>query len=260
MKAEKNRGRATVHKKDFRMIYQETLTARWHDTDATLAVRPSQMLVYMQEMAFCHLNAAGRNLDDLRFNEGLAFILTRLTLKFYRPIRPAERVVAQTWVSEGRGVNFPRFFRLMGEDSTVFAEGASAWVLLDLATRLPVRTSAFSYGFTPEEPLAFSTPRRFAQPENMAEVGQRLIVYSDIDYNGHMNNTRYPDMVCDYLPEGVVPRIHTMHLEFAREAVFGSTLRVLRGERTDDSGDTVYLVQTVNEQGEICLAAEVWVR
>jgi hypothetical protein len=24
------------------MIYQETLTARWHDTDATLAVRPSQ--------------------------------------------------------------------------------------------------------------------------------------------------------------------------------------------------------------------------
>jgi acyl-CoA thioesterase FadM len=242
------------------MIYQETLTARWHDTDATLSVRPSQLLVYMQEMAFCHLNSAGRNLDDLRFKEGLAFILTRLTLKFYHPIHPAERIVASTWVSEGRGVNFPRFFRLQKEDGTVCAEGASSWVLLDLNTHLPVRTSSFDYGFTPEEPLPFATPRRFALPDDMVEVGQRKIVYSDIDYNGHMNNTRYPDMICDYLPEGTVPRIHTMHLEFAREAAFGSTLRVLRGERMSEEGDTVYLVQTVNEQGEICLAAEVWVR
>lgn len=242
------------------MIYQETLTTRWHDTDATLAVRPSQTLVYMQEMAFCHLNAAGRNLDSLRFDKGLAFILTRLTLKFYTPIRPAERILAQTWVSEGKGVNFPRFFRLQKEDGTVCAEGASSWVLLDLNTHLPVRVSAFDYGFTPEEPLPFSTPRRFAQPDDMVEVGRRKIVYSDIDYNGHMNNTRYPDMVCDYLPEGTVPRIHTMHLEFAREAAFGSTLSVLRGERQTDDGDTVYLIQTLNEQGEICLAAEVWVK
>ena len=48
------------------MIYQETLVARWHDTDATLAVRPSQQLVYMQEMAFQHLNSVGRNLDRMR--------------------------------------------------------------------------------------------------------------------------------------------------------------------------------------------------
>lgn len=241
------------------MIYQETLTARWHDTDATLAVRPSQTLVYMQEMAFCHLNSVDRNLDKLRFEEGLAFILTRLTLKFYRPIRPAEVVTAQTWVSDGKGLNFPRYFRIQKQDGTVAAEGASSWLLIDLNTHLPRRVSDFAYGFEGEEPLPFATPRRFPIPADMVEVGQRKIVYSDIDYNGHMNNTRYPDMVCDYLPEGTVGRIHTMHLEFVREAKFGSTLRVMRGERTSDDGDTVYLVQTVDEQGEVCLAAEVWV-
>lgn len=241
------------------MIYQETLTARWHDTDATLAVRPSQTLVYMQEMAFCHLNSVDRNLDKLRFEEGLAFILTRLTLKFYRPIRPAETITAQTWVSDGKGLNFPRYFRIQKQDGTVAAEGASSWLLIDLNTHLPRRVSDFAYGFESEEPLPFATPRRFPIPEDMVEVGQRKIVYSDIDYNGHMNNTRYPDMVCDYLPEGTVGRIHTMHLEFVREAKFGSTLRVMRGERTSEQGDTVYLVQTVDEQGEVCLAAEVWV-
>lgn len=241
------------------MIYQETLTARWHDTDATLAVRPSQTLVYMQEMAFCHLNSVDRNLDKLRFEEGLAFILTRLTLKFYRPIRPAEVITAQTWVSDGKGLNFPRYFRIQKQDGTVAAEGASSWLLIDLNTHLPRRVSDFAYGFESEEPLPFVTPRRFPVPADMVEVGQRKIVYSDIDYNGHMNNTRYPDMVCDYLPEGTVGRIHTMHLEFVREAKFGSTLRVMRGERTSEQGDTVYLVQTVDEQGAVCLAAEVWV-
>lgn len=242
------------------MIYQETLTARWHDTDATLAVRPSQMLVYMQEMAFCHLNSVGRNLDALRFEQGLAFILTRLTLKFYQPVRPAETITAQTWVSDGKGLNFPRYFRINKQDGTIAAEGASSWLLLDLSTRLPKRVSDFSYGFEGEDPLPFATPRRFSVPAKMVEVGQRKIVYSDIDYNGHMNNTRYPDMICDYLPEGTVGRIHTMHLEFVREAAFGAILRVMRGERISEDGDTVYLVQTINEQGEVCLAAEVWAK
>ncbi len=242
------------------MIYQQSLVTRWHDTDATLSVRPSQLLVYMQEMAFCHLDAAGKNLDVLRENEGLAFILTRLTLKFYRPIRPMEPITAATWIGEGKGVNFPRYFRLTGEDGTVAAEGASSWVLLNLKTHLPVRAADFSYGFAPEEPLPFATPRRLALPDEMVEVGQRKIVYSDIDYNGHMNNTRYPDMICDYLPEGVVPRIHTMHLEFVREAKFGATLRVMRGVRAGNAPDEqIYLVQTLDEDGQLCLAAEVHV-
>lgn len=240
------------------MIYSEELTTRWHDTDATLCVRPSQQLVYMQEMAFRHLDSVGRNLDTLRDERGLAFILTRLTLRFYAPMRPAERITASTWVCEGKGLNFPRCFRLQKEDGTFAAEGVSSWLLLDLNTRLPVRAKDFDYGFGAEAPLDFATPRRFVLPEHMVEVGTRRIVYSDIDYNGHMNNTRYPDMICDYLPESAVPRIHTMHLEFAKEAKYGATLRVLRGERRTEEG-LAYLVQTVDEGGEVCLAAEVHV-
>lgn len=234
------------------MIYEQTLTTRWHDTDATLAVRPSQLLVYMQETAFAHLDSFGKNLDRLRYEQGLAFILTRLSLCFVRPLRPLQTVRAQTWVSEGKGVNFPRYFRIKEQTGEVVAEGASSWVLIDLNTRLPLRASAFDYGFSYAEPLELVTPRRFVLPEDMAEVGVRRIAYSDIDYNGHMNNTRYPDMVCDFLPDGTVPRIRTMHLEFAKEAPYGSTLTVLRGQ-TDDG----YIVQTKNAAGEVCLTAKV---
>ena len=240
------------------MIYEQSLITRWHDTDATLAVRPSLMLVYMQEMAFAHLDSVGKNLDTMRDEQGLAFILTRLSLRFTRPVRPLQTVVAQTWVSEGHGVNFPRYFCIRDTAGEVVAQGVSSWVLIDLNTHLPVRASSFDYGFSYEQPLDLVTPRRLVAPEGMVEVGTRRIVYSDIDYNGHMNNTRYPDMVCDFLPEGTVPRIHTMHLEFAKEAKFGATLRVERGSRVAETGEQVYLVRTIDEAGEVCLAAEVW--
>ena len=242
------------------MIFQTDVTVRWNETDATLCARPSQLLVYMQETAFHHLDTAGQNFDTLRAERGLAFLLTRMTLRFYRPLRSMEKACVQTWVAPAHGINFPRFFRIQNEAGEVSAECASSWVLLDLSTRLPLRASAFTYQFTPEEPLPFATPRRFARPDIMSQVGTRRILYSDIDYTGHMNNTRYPDMVCDYLPQGIVPRIHTMHLDFVREAKYGSTLRVFCGEMRNEAGEPCYLVETRNEADEVCLCAQVLVK
>ena len=238
------------------MIYSVKDAARWNDTDATRCVRPSQLLIYMQETACRHMNSGGQDLDALRDEKNLAFIVTRLTLELYRPLHALEEYTCSTWISEGKGLNFPRFFRIVNGQGEKVVEGASQWGLFALATHLPLRAGAFRYATTPEEPLPFATPRRFCVPEVMTQVGVRRVVYSDIDYNGHMNNTRYPDMVCDFLPEQALPHIRTMHFDFVREARYGAELRVLRGERKTETG-TAYLIRTLNEADEICLEAEV---
>ncbi len=239
------------------MYHIEKYRTKWHDTDAQRRVRPSQILVYLQETANLHMIAAGQSLDALRDDEGLAFILTRLSVEFLQPIYAHEDITVRTWISEGKGVNYPRYFTLERADGTLAARACSHWVLLDLKTRLPCRADFYRYGYTPEEPLSLTPPRRFVVPENMSCVGQRKIVYSDLDYNGHMNNTRYPDMVCDFLPDGTVPHIRAMHFNYVREGAFGAVLRVMRGERVAEDGGVVYLVQTYNEADELCLDAEV---
>ena len=238
------------------MYYSHSYQTRWHDTDADRHVRPSQMLVYMQETANYHMQSVGQSLDDVRDQNGLAFILTRLTVNFHRPLLAHENINVRTWIGEGKGLNFPRCFSVERENGEIAAQGASQWALIDLKTHLPVKASSFSFAYAPEEPLPITTPRRFVLPEKMVEVGQRRIVYSDVDYNGHMNNTRYPDMLCDFLPDGIVPHIRTMHFSYLKEGTYGATLRVLRGERTTESGKA-YLFHTLNEQGELCLEAEV---
>ena len=36
---------------------------------------------------------------------------------------------------------------------------------------------------------------------NLSLVGEHTVEYSDVDVNRHLNNTKYPDMLCGFLPD-----------------------------------------------------------
>ena len=101
--------------------------------------------------------------------------------------------------------------------------------------------------------LELDLPRRLHLPrrEEMENAGERKIVYSDIDYNGHMNNTHYPDMLCDFTENILTKRVTGMTLSFLHEGAYGHTLKVLR--REGEEGRTFF--RTLDESGETCLEA-----
>ena len=91
----------------------------------------------------------------------------------------------------------------------------------------------------------------------MREVGKRKICYSDIDYNMHMNNTHYPDMICDHLDEmtGEIPYfVSKLSLSYLKESPLGATLTVTRSNMSEDGKIEV---RTLNEAGESCLEAMI---
>ena len=239
------------------MYHIEQYQTKWHDTDANRMVRPSQLMVYLQETANRHMIHAGQSLDELRDTQALAFILTRMSLEIFSHAGAHEDIQVRTWITYGKGCNYPRYFVMERPDGTPIAQACSHWVLLDLNTHLPCRAEAYRYNYEPEEPLTLAPPRRFIVPDEMVCVGTRRVVYSDLDYNGHMNNTRYPDMVCDFLPDGTVPYIRAMHFSYVKEGAAGDDLRVMRGERAAQDGGKIYLLRTYNKSDELCLDCEI---
>ena len=233
----------------FSLDYQ----TRWHDTDASRKVRPSALLVYMQETSNRHVAEVGMSLDELRDKKNLAFILSRTRIAIYRRPCAFENIRVETWTVEPRGYSSIRCFRILSGDE-VLAESDTTWALVDTKDRRLHKFDEAGYEFENEAPLSLPVPvRTRASSDTVFEkVGERPIVYSDLDYNMHMNNTRYPDMLCDYLPIEEVERICSVSLSYLNEATFGKTVTILRARK-----DGMYYFKTVNEDGATCLEAVI---
>lgn len=239
------------------MIYSENYRTTWHDTDCKRIVRPTPILTYFEETSNLHMISVGEPLDKVRDEAGLGFILSRLTMKFYKPLEMYKDVRVDTWTSEGRAFSTLRSFRL-SEGDEIVAEALTLWALVDINEHKPVKISSYDFGFEHEEPVEIDAPSRVAFPKELelVKVGERKIFYSDCDYNMHMNNTRYPDMLCDFLADVKYGRLSSMTLSFVREAAMGHTLSVYRAKKDENT----YLFRTVDEDGNTCLEAEVVIR
>lgn len=235
------------------MKYTERYKIKWHDTDADRKVRPSMLLVYMQETANLQFVDAGESLDSIRDRTGMAYILSKLRLKIYKPLFAYEDISVETWICPSRGYSSVRCFRINRGGETV-AEGDSVWAIIDLADKKLCRADSVNTPFEPDEPLTLDVPNHAKIPRDLTpeQVGKRTILYSDIDYNMHMNNTRYPDMLCDYMPYEKISHIRSMSLSYLHEAALGDTLDIMRA----DDGKSYYF-KTVNQNGTVCLEATV---
>lgn len=235
------------------MIFSLNYTTRWHDTDANRTVRPTQILVFMQEASNHHIKHLGVDLDTLRDEEGLAFLLSKIRLALYKPLYAFEDITVETWTVESRGFSFNRFFRIKRGDEVV-ATADTTWALISLKSGELCKVESFNFGFEHEAPIDIGLPPRFRVPktELLELIGERKIVYSDLDYNMHMNNTRYADMLCDFMPYDKIPSIKGISLSYLHEAAFGNTVKIYR---TDDGQK--FNFRTVNEDGKACLEAEI---
>ena len=236
------------------MKYTQNFTVRWHDTDAYRAVRPSEILVYMQECANLQLEHFGMSLDALRDEKKLAFILSKIKIIFHKKLYAYDEISVRTWTCESRGFTFVRCFDIhRGEE--LIAEAISFWALVDLEGRRLVKCDDFDLGIENDPTLEINVPRRIKPASaEYSELGRRDIRYSDIDYNMHMNNTKYPDMLCDFMPIEQVEHIADMTLEFLRESALGDTLSFVCAREEQD-----FYFKTVNGAGDVCLSAKITV-
>ncbi len=235
------------------MKYTEKYNVRWHDTDANREVHPSGVLMFMQETGNRQFEAAGRPLDRIRDEDGVGFILSRIAIDMAAPIHAYEDISVETFTCQSRGFTFPRGWEIKRDGQTV-ARATSQWALVRVADRSLVRAEEFPLTFGDEPEMQTEMPLRFRIPRETVweKVGERHISFSDIDYNMHMNNTKYPDMLCDFLPDPAAMRVTGVSLAYCKEAAYGDTLTVERARAEDG----LYYIRT--RKGEdVCLEAMV---
>ena len=103
------------------MYYSTHYKTKWHDTDGDGVMRPSALLVYMQETANIQCREYGMDLTDLHHIEGKGFLLSRIMIKIFSPLRAYEdiEVLAYPVLRHRMKVNYTAVNDKLGVDEVI---------------------------------------------------------------------------------------------------------------------------------------------
>ncbi len=235
------------------MKWSGEYTVNANDVDFNNIVSVSNILRYMQDAANRTMEEDGPSYDEL-IERGYSFVLSRIRISLYSPIRAHEKLTVQSWACESRGLQFNRCYRIL-RGGIIVAEAVSVWALVGIVDKKLHRVNELELNYREDEMLELDLPARFKLPEevDLRLMGERAVEYADVDMNGHMNNTHYPDILCSHLIESMKnQRVISMGISFLSEAPLGESIKIYSGMT-----DGVHYLRTVKEDGSINVEAEI---
>ena len=126
--------------------------------------------------------------------------VTRHRVQINRLPELGETVHIETWPMPNTHVGYPRSIVIYDQAGNECSRSISLWVLMDQDTRSsvsPDKSGIIVPGTLRGTELAL--PGGLV-PRAMEHSCQRDVCFTDLDRNGHMNNTRYMDWIDDLLP------------------------------------------------------------
>lgn len=160
-----------------------------------------------------------------------SWVLSRMAVEFdYQPVQYTDYEVA-TWISDYGRVLSTRNFTLTDTASgREFGRAVTQWAMIDLQSRSAMDLSWVGDAHADavvDAALPTDKPRKIREV-NPSETVEHRVVYSDIDFNRHVNTMRYIEMMLDMLPVETLTRETPVRLDihFLKECRFGQTLTV----------------------------------
>ena len=177
----------------------------WDYTVTDIAVdrygrmKPSMILFLAQEVAGQHCNLLSVDYDTLAAKR-MFWAVTRHRVQITRLPRRVETIRIETWPMPTTRVAYPRSVVAYDEQGQECFRAISLWVLMDLDKRsmiLPGKSGISVVGTL--RGLELDSPNGLVAKELRCHLN-RTVCFTDLDRNGHMNNTRYLDWISDLLP------------------------------------------------------------
>ena len=180
-------------------IFRQTFLINDSAVDRYGRLKPSMILFYAQEVAGQHCNLLAVDYDTLA-KKRMFWAVIRHKVQVTRLPHRDETITVETWPMPTTRAAFPRSVVAYDADGNECFRSISLWVLMDLDSRnmiLPGKSGITVAGTLRGTEL--TTPASL-HPAVLDNSVQRSVCFTDLDRNGHMNNTRYLDWIADLLP------------------------------------------------------------
>lgn len=197
------------------------------DVDLNKELTFSSMLRLFQDIATIHGEMIGVGNDEI-FKHNLVWVVSRTTIEITKMPKMGDKIVLETAPGEIMRTMFPRFYQIKDINGNVIIKASSIWVLMDFNSRVMVSPDAYNISIDPKYIENFNM---FAQNVKTLQYDltyEKHVEYSDLDYNHHMNNTKYADLVMNALYETKTEKHNYKNFKivYSKEAKLNDTIVV----------------------------------
>lgn len=181
------------------LIYEKSISIPSSAVDCFDRLKPSCLLDFLQQVAGDHctlLEADRKVLSD----QNLFWAVLRHRVQISRLPNAGETITLKTWPMPTTRTAYPRATAAFDADGKALFRCVSLWVLMDMQQRmmvLPDKSGVVVNGFVQGDELAVPGSMILKPLANQTE---KTVHFTDLDWNGHMNNCRYLDWIADTLP------------------------------------------------------------
>lgn len=199
--------------------------------DAFLNLRMSSLLEHLVNSASQHCRCFGMSYETL-LSDDVAFVLTRASLEIHKLPHCFQLLTLKTWIDGTKGPYYQRITQWFDQEGQVMVSGRSDWVLIQPSTRTLLKPDKNDARFQVKSPVSLPSCLRLRfSSENMEELGQHKVTWSEIDGNAHLHSAHYGDIIWDFLPENYRQKIpQAFHIEFQKEGCLGDEIAIFAQE------------------------------
>ena len=219
------------------------------DSDFTGKIKLSAVFNYFQEVASTHANILGAGFDEIKSNQNIAWVLVKMRVDILKYPLWEEEIQIETWHLPPKGLQFYRDFLIKNLSCEIIGRGTSSWVVVDAITHELKKAGTFSFEYSDPSPeRAIDTVLKKLNPS-----GERIYSHdvkigcSQIDMNGHLNNSKYIDFIMDCFNMEQLKKHNagSIQISYISEAFAGDTIRLYKYQSVEDK--RVLFVEGINE-------------
>lgn len=214
---------------DNKLIYSESYFLTAGETDARGEMPPTLIVERMIEIATAHANRL-----DIGYGRlsplGRAWVLVGLTYCMARPVVINETYRITTWIESTNRFFSERCFRIDDADGVAIGYGRSSWAIIDTTARRTVNLDFLDFDTLRTEGMDCVAAEIRSMPaiDEADHTEVYAFRYMDLDFNGHVNSTRYVEHILNCWPLEHYRRhwVEAFAIGYRRECLFGDEVQI----------------------------------
>ena len=194
-------------------VWKESCDVRFGAIDSSDSMTLDAAFHFFQEAAISHAENLGVGRAAMA-QSNQVWILCRMSVQVDRRPVFGETVTVRSWPRGWEKLFALRDFDIRGADGKTAVRARSCWIIIDLEKRRPLRPHSVMDLLPQNEGMdALDSAAGLEENLSLEKKAERRALYSDVDYNGHVNNVSYIRWIEDAVDPALLEGAKQMRLD-----------------------------------------------